>query len=241
MLAQTRPPVAPLAEGYRLVSRQNLTDRPHHYIDRNGPNIEQRLRETSLYRPDLDLAVLDKAGEVVAYGLFWHDPTTGVGFVEPMGTNEGHRRQGLARHILTAGLDRLAMLGATRLKINYENDNPAPGRLYRDVGFTPTMTTLLYRQRQPAALAEPRGARPEPTHNGAFSVLSMRYCCADETHSDCPRSLRHCGPMADLLPTRSASGREQVALRQFRVSDAAPSPSPARIGRCPRHPMARHW
>ena len=144
MSTQDRPPVAPLAAGYRLAASDESSDRPHHYIDRNGPGVEQRLSETSLYRSDLDLSVVDSAGEVVAHGLFWWDPITAVGFVEPLGTDEAHRRSGLARHLLTAGLDRLASLGAERLKINYENDNPSSARLYQDVGFVPTMTTSLY-------------------------------------------------------------------------------------------------
>lgn len=34
----------------------------------------------------LDLAVYDGDGAVTAYGLFWADPHTGVGLVEPMRT-----------------------------------------------------------------------------------------------------------------------------------------------------------
>ncbi len=144
MSSQQRPAMTPLAEGYRLASRSELVDRPHHFIDRNGPHVQQRLRDTSLYRADLDLVVIDGTGEVAAYGLFWYDPITSVGFVEPMGTQEDHRRRGLARHVLATGLDRLAFCGAERLKINYENDNLASSRLYRDAGFSSEMTTSLY-------------------------------------------------------------------------------------------------
>lgn len=97
MNAEQRPLVSPLAAGYRLASRRELTNRPHRYVSRNGPNVEQRLRETTLYRPDLDLALIDQTGDVVADGLFWYDPITEVGFVEPIGTHDHHRRLGLAR------------------------------------------------------------------------------------------------------------------------------------------------
>jgi RimJ/RimL family protein N-acetyltransferase len=66
-----------------------------------------------------------------------------------MGTDEEHRRHGLARHVLTAGQDSLALLGAQRLKINYENDNPASTHLYQDAGFSPAMTTSLHIRDQP--------------------------------------------------------------------------------------------
>lgn len=42
------------------------------------------------------------------------DPLTKVGFVEPMGTNEGHRQCGLARHILTSGLETYASTRANQ-------------------------------------------------------------------------------------------------------------------------------
>ena len=150
LAANRRPPIAALRAGYRLVSRDQWAGHAHHAIDRNGPDVEARLRQTSMYRPEHDLVVLDETDEVVANGLFWHDPITTVGFVEPMGTHEHHRRRGLARHILAVGLDRLVEAGATRLKINYENDNPASGTLYRAAGFEPVMTTTMYVRRPDA-------------------------------------------------------------------------------------------
>jgi len=145
MRAEDRPlDSLTLPDGYSIASRADTGNTPHHFIARNGPDVSQRLQQTSLYRPDLDLTILDAAGEVAAYGLFWFDPTTEVGFVEPMGTNETHRRRGLARHILTSGIDRLARAGATRIKINYELDNAASSSLYVDAGFMPVMTTSLW-------------------------------------------------------------------------------------------------
>ena len=144
MPATGRPPVTSLAEGYRLATRAELRSQPHHFTARNGPEVERRLRQTSMYRPDLDLAVVDHVGEVVGYGLFWHDPVTGVGFVEPMGVDEQHRRVGIARHVLTAGLDRLAAAGSTRLKVNFEDDNQASAALYPSAGFETLMKTSIF-------------------------------------------------------------------------------------------------
>ncbi|MEM7323812.1 MAG: GNAT family N-acetyltransferase [Actinomycetota bacterium] len=134
-----RPELSACAPGYLLRSRSETLDRPHHMVNARRKHIdpEPRLRQTSLYHPDLDLVVFDPAGDPAAYGLFWFDPVTGFGMVEPMRTEEDHQRKGLARHILTAGVNRLLDAGATRIKICYEADNPASGRLYRDVGFEP--------------------------------------------------------------------------------------------------------
>jgi len=146
LAAGDRPPISPLADGYRLASRAETSDRPHHMINagRNHPDVEPRLRQTSLYRPDLDLVVHDADGNVAAYGLFWYDPTTATGLVEPMRTEDAHQQRGLARHVLTAGLDRLTRAGARRIKICYEPDNPASGRLYRSVGFRADRHTVIY-------------------------------------------------------------------------------------------------
>ena len=134
MSADARPEVSSLHEGYRLTTRRDTMDRPHHN-ERNGPDPAQRLLQTSLYRTDLDLLVLDGDDNAAAYGLFWYDPETATGLVEPMRTAEDHQQKGLARHILTAGVDLLARAGAEHIKIVYEPDNPASGHLYRSVGF----------------------------------------------------------------------------------------------------------
>ena len=144
MSAVDHPTISPTPAGYTLASRSERGSTPHHFIARNGPDVADRLEQTSLYRADLDLAMLDAASEVAAYGLFWFDPTTQTGFLEPMGSNEGHQRKGLALHILTSGVDRLVQAGATRIKINWEQDNEASSNLYLDVGFAPVMTTSLW-------------------------------------------------------------------------------------------------
>ena len=93
--------------------------------------------------------VVTDAGEVAGYALFWLDPVTGVGFVEPVGTTEAHRRRGLARTIVGEGLRLLTREGANRLKVNYNDANAAAKRLYLGFGFTPTMSTSLWVRRPP--------------------------------------------------------------------------------------------
>ena len=150
LAADARPQISPLHEGYRLFSRLETMQRPHHMISpkRDHPDPELRLRRTSLYRPDLDLVVHDSGDSVAAYGLFWYDPKTATGLVEPMRTEDDHQRRGLARHILTTGLDLLAEAGAQRIKICYEPNNPASGSLYLSVGFEPHRQTVLFSRRK---------------------------------------------------------------------------------------------
>jgi hypothetical protein len=144
LAADARPEISPLHEDYRLSSRIDTMSRPHHMIGQPGPDVEPRLRQTSLYRPDLDLVVHDSDDSVAAYGLFWFDPQTAAGLVEPMRTIDDHQRRGLARHILTTGIDLLAEAGARRIKICYEVDNPPARDLYLSAGFEPDRQTVVF-------------------------------------------------------------------------------------------------
>jgi predicted N-acetyltransferase YhbS len=137
-----RPAAAGLPEGFVLVDRAEGTIRPHPMRGRSGEGVAERLRQCSLYDPALDLAVETAAGEVAGYALFWFDPVTKVGLVEPMRVEDAFQRRGLARALLTAGLDRLAERGARRLKVGYATD--VARRLYVGAGFDVISTDRLY-------------------------------------------------------------------------------------------------
>jgi predicted N-acetyltransferase YhbS len=139
----TVPPISPLADGYSLRSRANEAS-VHHFAERSGLDVENRLRQTSLYRPDLDLFVADEGGAVAAYGLFWNDPVTGVGLIEPIRTEQPYQGKGLARHIVTTGIHELAAAGSARIKVSYDADNPPAVSLYLGVGFVPETTCSLW-------------------------------------------------------------------------------------------------
>jgi ribosomal protein S18 acetylase RimI-like enzyme len=149
MDAQDRPDVAPLADGFVLVDRAQATARPHPMRRRSGDEVEARLRQCSLYDPTLDLAVETADGEAAGYALFWFDPVTKVGLVEPMRVEDAYQRRSLARAMLTAGLDRLAQHGARRLKVGYGTD--VARRLYTGAGFQVTSTDRSYRWTKPTA------------------------------------------------------------------------------------------
>src|SRR6266571_2184768 len=141
-----RPDVAALPQGFTLVDRARGTSRPHPMRRRSGEGVEARLRQCSLYDPQLDLAVEAADGRTAGYALFWFDPVTEVGLVEPMRVEEAYQRRGLARAMLTAGLDRLAKQGARRLKVGYGTD--VARALYVGAGFHVTATSRSYRCRR---------------------------------------------------------------------------------------------
>jgi ribosomal protein S18 acetylase RimI-like enzyme len=142
MDARDRPAVAPLPEGFVLVDRARGTTEPHPMRRRSGDEVEDRLRRCSLYDPALDLAVEADAGHVAGYSLYWFDPVTEVGLVEPMRVEDAYQRRGLARAMLTAGLDRLARRGARRLKVGYGTE--IARKLYVGAGFRVTATSTSY-------------------------------------------------------------------------------------------------
>jgi GNAT superfamily N-acetyltransferase len=145
MNADDRPSVQSPAEGFALVDRTQRRAMPHPMRHRNGDEVEERLRECPLYDPELDLAVEAVDGGVAGYSLYWFDPVTKVGLVEPVRVEDEYQRRGLARAMLTAGIDRLAAKGAQRMKVSYRTE-PA-GALYQGLGLQPTSTTTWYERR----------------------------------------------------------------------------------------------
>lgn len=143
MSASERPSVTALPSGFSLLDRTQRQRVPHPMGPRNGTGIEERLNQCSLYDPTLDLAVETTDGRVAGYSLYWHDPVTKVGLVEPVRVEEPFQRRGLARAMLTAGIERLVAKGAERIKICFETE--AAGALYQGVGFRTTSSTTWYR------------------------------------------------------------------------------------------------
>jgi predicted N-acetyltransferase YhbS len=141
MDARERPGVVPLPDGFVLVDRSEASG-PHPMRRRNGEQVEARLRQCTLYDPALDLAVETAGGETAGYALFWLDPVTRVGLLEPMRVEDAYQRRGLARALLTAGLERLAARGASRLKVGYATE--AAHALYVGAGFRVATTSRTY-------------------------------------------------------------------------------------------------
>lgn len=140
MSADQRPPVTRV-DRFAIVDRVTGADRPHPMIARNGELVEARLHQCSLYDPTLDLAVEDADGRVAGYASFWFDHTTLVGLLEPMRVEDEDQRRGLARMLLTNGLDRLARTGARRLKVGFQSD--AARNLYLGARFVQTSIDRL--------------------------------------------------------------------------------------------------
>jgi GNAT superfamily N-acetyltransferase len=144
MPAEDRPVAAPLPSGFGLLDRQADPAGQHWMTRRSGPDVEARLRQVSLYDPSLDLAIRAPDGSIGGYALFWFDPVTRVGLLEPMRVEEPWQRRGLARSLIAHGLDRLARKGAMRMKVSWGSP---PGRaLYLGAGFRESDTSTSHRR-----------------------------------------------------------------------------------------------
>lgn len=142
MDASSRPEIIQPRPGFVIRNRIENAGHPHHMIDRSGDCIAARMAQCSLYDPELDLTMETADGEVAGYSLYWFDPVTRVGLVEPVRTEESYQRLGIARTLLTHGLELLAARGATRVKVSCESE--AASRLYDSVGFRNESTTTWY-------------------------------------------------------------------------------------------------
>jgi hypothetical protein len=142
--AQGRPEPGGLPEGFELHSRASRPAVAHHLEARNDATVAVRLGQCSLYDPALDLFVTTPGGEVCAYGLFWVDPVTDVGLVEPMRTEVPYEHLGIASHVLAVGLGLLAARGCARLKASSD------GELFTRAGFKAGPSVWLARRAEAA-------------------------------------------------------------------------------------------
>ncbi|MFL5807349.1 MAG: GNAT family N-acetyltransferase [Roseiflexaceae bacterium] len=83
------------------------------------------------YQSDLDLVVVDSAGQLAAFCVCWLT-TSGIegrpsGQIEPLGVRADMRRHGLGHTILAEGVRRLYLHGAEHIVV--ETDN------YRNAAF----------------------------------------------------------------------------------------------------------
>jgi predicted N-acetyltransferase YhbS len=102
----------------------------------------QRLRRTWAYRPALDRIALTDDGQVVAFCTSWIDEQNASGLLEPVGTDPGHQRRGLARAVCADALRELHAAGARTAQVGYTT---APARAtYESLGFRKTNEELVF-------------------------------------------------------------------------------------------------
>jgi mycothiol synthase len=84
--------------------------------------------------------------QTVARATTWFDEVNLVGLFEPVETDEGFRRLGLARVAMTEGLHRMRAAGMCTARVEHDITNEAAAALYESLGFTVAFETVGFRQ-----------------------------------------------------------------------------------------------
>ena len=93
----------------------------------------QNIQRQPLYRRDLDLVAATNDGTIASFATVWYDDVTRSAYFEPVGTDPGFQRRGLARALLAEGLRRAHQLGARTASV-HGGTSPA-NALYAAAGF----------------------------------------------------------------------------------------------------------
>lgn len=144
----------PLPAGYRLtdLTRENRIGEIARVMYRGFGNGEEppATRSTGLrlmqMAPGFDRAlqsvVVAPDGHYVSYAGLWHETGQNYGYVEPVVSDPGHRKLGLARAALLHSLESLRSRGAKRALVDSDLS------FYRDLGFAVVGSWLVYRRLQ---------------------------------------------------------------------------------------------
>jgi ribosomal protein S18 acetylase RimI-like enzyme len=102
---------------------------------------------------------VETGGRVLAFADSFFDHQNKIGEFEPVGTRKQMQRRGLAKAVLSRGLELMSEAGMSRAVVRTGHDNPAAIAAYSSVGFEITDRLLNYRKQ-----------REEPRRTGDSSV-----------------------------------------------------------------------
>ncbi|MCP4177136.1 MAG: GNAT family N-acetyltransferase [bacterium] len=128
-----------LPEGYSFISNNDRPDLPG--VTGNVENTRkeyQRMCSPDEYIDDLGLRVCYNQIEIAAGCICWFDRIDNSGLFEPVGTNEKHRKKGLAFLVMTKTMENLKKYGADKVYVRTTNANKPAIRLYESLGFNIT-------------------------------------------------------------------------------------------------------
>lgn len=103
--------------------------------------------------PDLHLPAGFSLSEVqtVARATVWFDDVNLVGLFEPVESDKGFRRLGLARAVMTEGLHAMRAAGMHTARVEHDVTNEPAAALYESLGFTVAFETGGFRRATPSS------------------------------------------------------------------------------------------
>ena len=96
--------------------------------------IYRNMQRAPSYRKDFDLYTTDSEGNVTSFCTIWYDEELNIGCFEPVGTDAAHRRKGLGKATLNAGLRLLKQAAVGRAYVGSAGDDRMS--FYHSSGFT---------------------------------------------------------------------------------------------------------
>ncbi|MGD7024852.1 GNAT family N-acetyltransferase [Rossellomorea vietnamensis] len=133
-----------LPQGFSIKSVPELVDAQQVYkayklcygIEFNE-KIFNKMYETSTYRPQLDLVVLDNENEVAALCSGRYEEKNKLVTIEAVSCFHQYRRKGISKALLVHLLNEAKELGASKATVYtaMPEKHPAPNRLYESAGF----------------------------------------------------------------------------------------------------------
>jgi len=153
-LRRRQPGNSSVPDGYRIGAVQGATDIPRRVavhrsaFEPSRMTVERyaQVMQAPSYPPELDVVAVADDGTIAAFCLAWYDVDLRVGLLEPVGTDQGHRRRGLAAAVCAEALRRLEQLAAERASVLSEADNEGANRLYQSIGFREAMRSMRWRR-----------------------------------------------------------------------------------------------
>ncbi|MBN1243475.1 MAG: GNAT family N-acetyltransferase [Spirochaetales bacterium] len=154
---EAAPAIPSLPEGLRLADGRETTGttradahrRAFGYDDpgyvARGPAAFAAVRESPLWRAELDAAVLDPDGREVSFACGWYDGRNRLVVLEPVGTDPAFRRKGLADAAIALVLSRAFALGARSAWVGSDQ------AFYRAIGFEVAHRYAVYEYRETRA------------------------------------------------------------------------------------------
>jgi mycothiol synthase len=100
------------------------------------------------YDPTRELLVVAPDGSFAGFAVLWFDRVNKIGLFEPLGTHPDHRRIGIGKALLAAGMREMKEARLETASVGYEESNPGSGPLYRGMGFVPTWRILDWRKQR---------------------------------------------------------------------------------------------
>ena len=113
------------------------------YAPNTAEEVEYRVFDLPSLRPD-PVVILEERGEPIAYCWNHRESEDAPGIVGMVGVLPERQSGGLGRIVTRAGIAQLIELGAPRLEITVDSENPPAIRVYESLGFTLDWHSLWY-------------------------------------------------------------------------------------------------